>query len=322
MSHGDRKQWNDFVASAPGASFLQSWEWGAFQEAFSISVWRLVTGGGTPQAAALVLQRTLPTGQRWLYVPRGPLFAAQAPAASRADVLQQLQLLGREQRALFVRIEPATVPGGAWRKADHDVQPRHTLVVDVSAPEEQLLENMHAKTRYNIRLAFRKGVRVRFSEAAADVEAFLHLSRQVTGRAQFRFHPDEYYRVMQRVLSPAGRLVLAVAEAGSEILAVHILITFGDTVTYVHGASSSTQRELMAPHLLQWESMRWARARGCKQYDFFGVVPQSPDHPWAGITRFKAGFGGRRVSYVGAYDLVLNATGYWLYAAARRLSRL
>jgi lipid II:glycine glycyltransferase (peptidoglycan interpeptide bridge formation enzyme) len=123
---------------------------------------------------------------------------------------------------------------------------------------------------------------------------------------------------------------LALAEHHGKVLAAHILISFGRTVTYAHGASSSERRELMAPHLLQWASIMRAKEQGFSQYDFFGVAPvpsrvltavsaRTSPHPWAGITRFKEGFGGQRVSFPGAYDFAVGSVGYWLYALAHKL---
>jgi peptidoglycan pentaglycine glycine transferase (the first glycine) len=345
VTERDRGVWNRFVQRSPDGSFLQSWEWGEAQRAFGVPVWRLAAWDRERlTGVALVVERTMPSGRRWLYIPRGPLWQSPRLEAQSPNIFDHVVTLAKEQRALFVRTEPAREPGRAWRKADHDVQPRHTLVIDLKRLGDQLLGDMHVKTRYNIHLAKRKGVSVRFSRALEDVELFLQLSREVSGRSSFRFHPDDYYRSLLRVLggdvspdSPAARAELGVAECEGEALAAHVLVSFGDTVTYVHGASSSRKRHVMAPHLLQWESIKRAREHGFAHYDLYGVAPPSPTggrtagqgpralagapHPWAGITRFKEGFGGRSVGYPGAYDLVLDRFGYWLYSAARRLRR-
>ncbi|MBI4022521.1 MAG: peptidoglycan bridge formation glycyltransferase FemA/FemB family protein [Candidatus Andersenbacteria bacterium] len=365
MPQLDSETWDVFVARAPGGSFLQSWGWGEVQRRFGVSIWRLAEWRGAELvAAALVLKRPVPSGQGWLYVPRGPLTDGAGEVEIGNALQNQLTAKAREQRAIFVRVEPpAAVPAGGaaenklsglglgsgWQKADHDVQPRNTLVVDVRPSDEEMLAAMHPKTRYNIGLARRHGVTVRFSQEAADLDSFLRLGRDVAARSVFRFHPDDYYWSLWRVLSggtsstpgvdgetpgvfpvPRAVLELAVAEHEEDVLAVHLLVSFGDTVTYVHGASSSRRRGLMAPHLLQWESMRRTKARGFRYYDFFGIAPPFAEatggkppgdpHPWVGITRFKEGFGGQRVSYPGAYDFVLNSLTYWLYNAARRLS--
>lgn len=331
-----RAQWNQFVNSVPGGSFLQSWEWGAMQEKLGVPYWRLaVESDGKVEIGALVLKRQLPWGKSWLYVPKGPAFAPPTGGATAGkpltSILQQVIDLAQREGVVFVRIEPHFAPPSGWQKATNDVQPRHTLVLDLTKSADELLGEMRAKTRYNIRLAERKGVRVRIGVQEEDLERFLRLSRDVRERSAFHYHPDNYYRAMRAALSPAGAFEIAVAEYAGGGLAVHLLIYFGDTATYVHGASSSTKRELMAPHFLQWESIKRAKEKGYAKYDFWGVGPASHEasqdtdalrHQWAGITRFKEGFGGRRVSYLGAYDYVLEPVWYWTYGTSRKAKGL
>lgn len=303
------------------------------QQSAGLSRWRLVTLAQQQlQGVALVLKRALPGGYSWLYVPRGPVFAGSLPtAAVWLNLEKQLIQLAQTEAAMFVRVEPLwsaaqtqLLQRHQWRGAEHDVQPRHTLLLDLRQTASALLAAMHHKTRYNIRLAEKRGVQVRFSTAPADLETFIRLSYDVEERSVFRYHPPDYYRAMHNALSPSGLFAIAIAELAGTTLAAHILISFGDTVTYVHGASSSHERQSMAPHLLQWASIQWAQAAGKATYDFFGVAPPGApsDHPWAGITRFKESFGGRRVSYLGAYDYVVQPQHYSAFTLARRLRRL
>ena len=326
VNNNDREWWDNFVIDSPYDSFLQSWAWGELQGELGVPYWRLVAEeAGELRAVALVVRREVLWGWCWLYMPRGPVFSELSKvsklSSKEGSVLQgELLELAKNEGAVFVRTEPAAVPRVGWQKADHDVQPAHTLVVDLTKGEEELLAGMHAKTRYNIRLAERRGVRVRFSADEKDLGTFLELAQDVATRSPFRYHGPEHYRAMLKVLAPAGMLTLAVAEYGGRPLAVYILVKFGNTVAYVHGASGSGARNVMAPHLLMWESIRRAKQGGAKHFDFFGVAPPGagPDHPWAGITRFKEGFGGRRENYAGAYDLVRQPGRYAAFNLARR----
>ncbi len=323
--------WNSFVTSVPSGSFLQSWQWGEMQGKLGVPYWRLTEEGEQGiTGAALVVARQMPMGRKWLYVPRGPISKASETSKSSearagfTGLADQLLSLAEQQGAVFIRIEPAEIPtSDGWRKAANDVQPRHTLVLDLTKGEEELLSEMHQKTRYNIRLAEKRGVRIRFSSDPADLDHFLRLSKDVHSRSAFSYHPDHYYRAMSEALSPTQNFEIALAEYEGQALAAHILVSFGDTVTYVHGASSSSQRELMAPHLLQWESIKRAKSAGYRTYDFFGVKPPEADekHSWSGITRFKEGFGGQRITYPGAYDYVLDPVWYWTYSTSRKLRR-
>lgn len=351
----------DWNWSAFSGGFLQSWEWAEVQQRLGAKTWQLVLEADKPlnqlfglqaNAVALVIKRPLPFGRSWLYVPRGPVVYWDIGSAPSEWFLlrEKLAEIAEQERAIFIRIDPAwpeeswgaevaNLRKQGWKKSEREVQPKNTLVLELKKKsEEELLSAMHPKTRYNIRLAERKGVTVRFSSEVTDVDHFLRLSHDVSDRSQFSYHPDEYYRTILEVLGKKdegdflaelnkktrARAEVALAEYEGEVLAAHIVISFHDTTTYAHGASSSKLRELMAPHLLQWETIKRAKADGQYYYDFFGIAPEGAekDHPWAGITRFKLGFGGERVDYIGAYDLVIHPGMYHLSNAARRLKSL
>jgi len=323
----DKVPWDKFVASNGCGSFMQSWGWGDVQQKFGTSIWRVVADqDGDICGVALILKREMPMGRSYLYIPRGPVTEFQISNFKFQMWQEFIVNLAHKEKAVFVRIDPLwkqddELDMSNWRKAEHEVQPKDTLVVDLKMSEDDLLAEMHQKTRYNIRLAERKGVEIRFSRNVKDLDSFLELAREVSARGEFRYHPDLYYRAMHSVLAS---LELAVAEHEGNVLAVHLLVSFGDWTTYVHGASSNSSRDLMGPHLLQWETIRRAKAQGKSTYDFFGVTPADAKshHAWAGIARFKEGFGGRRVSYIGAHDLVLDRSWYAMFTMARRIRHL
>ncbi|MBI1833383.1 MAG: peptidoglycan bridge formation glycyltransferase FemA/FemB family protein [Candidatus Andersenbacteria bacterium] len=329
----DKEKWNQFVFRVPTGSVLQSWQWGQMQELLGTSHWRYVMeDGGTIVGVFLAIQRELPLGRSWLYVPRGPVMQAYEernwPAVQ--DVLTEL---AKKEKAIFVRIDPFleesqkpfflknTSEKSLWRKSEREVQPRHTLILSLQPTEEELLAQMHSKTRYNIRLAQRKEVQIRFSTSLNDIDLFLQLAQEVTKRTGFHYHPDNYYRAMLSVLVPDGMFEVAIAEYKEQPVAVHLMSYAGKTATYIHGASSHAHRSTMAPQLLYWETIRRAKSKGMELYDFFGVAPQdaSADHPWSGITRVKQGFGGTYESYIGAYDFIVSDNMYELFNTTRRV---
>lgn len=322
----DEASWNARVYACAEGSFLQSWQWGEFQRALGTPIWRL----NQPAWFALTLARPLPWGWRWLYVPRGPLSTTPMTHEVVSAAHNALITQARREHAVFIRCDPAWPPAAAarltthgWIKAPRDVQPAATRVVDLTLAEAELLAQLHPKTRYNIQLAERKGVVVEFSQDEKMLESFLRLAGEVETRAAFRYHSPDYYRTMRRVLAPAGMFEMAQASYQHLVLAVHLLIRGGDTFTYVHGASSSHERQAMAPHLLQWRSLQRAKQAGAKRYDLYGVAPLSAtsQHPWAGITRFKEGFGGARHDFMGAYEYVLDPGRYWLYNTGHTLAQ-
>lgn len=313
----DKERWNELVLSAH-MSFLQTWQWGELQKSLGRTFWRYVgEDAGQIKEVALVIKQELPQGFSWLYVPG--VFQISS------ELQKELLRLATQEKALFIRAdfkEESSVPTD-WKKASREVQPKDTLVLDLDKSEEELLAEMHHKTRYNIRLAGKRGVTTRFSTDVKDVEIFLDLARRVTGRSEFSYHPDAYYRKLLDVLGKEGMAEIAIAEHEGQPLAAHIMLYAGEGATYVHGASSQEKREVMAPQLLYWETIRRAKAKGLKTFDLYGVAPEDagPNHPWAGITRVKMGFGGKRVTYAGAYDLVTKPILYPLFHLARKLLR-
>jgi peptidoglycan pentaglycine glycine transferase (the first glycine) len=330
--------WDARLAAAPGGHVLQSWAWGELKARFGWRAQRVAVGN----ACAQVLYRPLPGGLGSLaYVPKGPA-ADPADGAALQALLAAIRPLARRQRAICLKAEPACLPPpGAGKGTNADlagrlralgfrpspqaIQPRRTLLVDLDADPEELLGRMKQKTRYNIRLAGRKGVAVRAGDEA-DLPAFYRLMEVTAGRDGFGIHTYEYYQAAHRLFVPPGRGRLLLAEYEGQLLAGLVVLAFGDTACYMYGASSDEQRNLMPTYLLQWQAMLWAKEQGCCTYDLWGVPDEDletleaeftrrHDGLW-GVYRFKRGFGGRLVRTPGAWDLVYAPLRYRLYTLA------
>ncbi|HHS97479.1 MAG TPA: peptidoglycan bridge formation glycyltransferase FemA/FemB family protein, partial [Chloroflexi bacterium] len=207
------------------------------------------------------------------------------------------------------------------------IQPRRTLVVDLSGTEEEVLARMKQKTRYNVRLAARKGVVVR-EGTEADLPAFNRLMAITGARNRFGVHSPAYYERAFHLFVPRGWARLLIAEVEGEPVAALMAFALGRRSWYFYGASGDAHREKMPTYLLQWEAMRWARSLGCTEYDLWGVpdadleqleaeFTHRRDGLW-GVYRFKRGFGGKLVRTVGAWDRPLRPLLYRLYALAVR----
>ena len=334
---------DNFVGSMVKSQFLQSWEWGEFQQSLGRKIWRLgVLDSQSLVASALVIKHNLPLGRNYLYCPRGPIFETKNQGLKTKnyldELLEKIIEIAKQENSLFVRIEPPVEKSNELNLkslvATQFVQPKDTLTLDLSKSEEQLLSEMHPKTRYNIRLAEKKGVTVRIG-VKEDFEKFWQLNQETASRDSFKTHPRNYYQKMLEVLSP-DFLKLFLAEYEGKVLVVNLVIFFGDTVTYLHGASSNEYRNLMAPHLVQWRQILEGKKLGFKCYDMWGVLPlktqqattentegaeHTEHHSWQGLTRFKRGFGGQEINYIGTYDLILNSFWYNMYKIGRRFLR-
>jgi len=206
-----------------------------------------------------------------------------------------------------------------------DINPHATVLLDLTKSEERLLAEMHPKTRYNIHLAGKKDLKI---ENIKDCKILLDLMKSAGKKDGFHLHPENHY---QRVLESAISTQLVVYWQNQPI-ATAVFIGFGDTFTYLFGAADYDTRYLKAACLLQWRGIQLGKQFGHKYYDFFGIAPgarnQAGDynyddrHKYAGITKFKMGFGGEVVVSPGTFDLVLNKYWYKIYCALRRLRRL
>ncbi|MCR4314356.1 MAG: peptidoglycan bridge formation glycyltransferase FemA/FemB family protein [Candidatus Uhrbacteria bacterium] len=316
----DRNSWNQFVLEHGPRSgrFLQSWEWGEFQQEVGEKVRReeMVDGGEVVGVAQWLDRRAIDVVQ-YAYCPKGPVLRK---GTERTEGLKGLR--GK----IFLRIEPDESSLLPLCVKSIDLSPAHTRITDLCATEDELLAGMHSKTRYNIRLAQKREVKVKM--VSSDFEAVWKLFEQTSSRGQFRLHRRGYYeKMLALLLDGECRAFLATASHEGNLLAANVMIDFGDTRTYLHGASSNTYRSLMGPYLLHWELMRDAKARGFTSYDWWGVAPPEPSsiptspHPWTGLSRFKRGFPGVESVSPGTYDLVLKPFAYHLYQFGRSLVR-
>jgi lipid II:glycine glycyltransferase (peptidoglycan interpeptide bridge formation enzyme) len=325
--------WDNFVQAHPHAHLLQTSRWAELKRAYG---WR-AQAAQVGAAGALVLLRPLPLGFSLGYVPRGPLADWNNPAGLEA-LLRELDQIARARRAVCLKLEPdlpdtpaaaRQLAGLGLRPSPHTVQPSRTLVVDLSGSETEVLARMKPKTRYNIGLAPRKGVTARPAAGPADLEAFAALLAETGARDRFAVHAPDYYRRAYQLFQPAGQCELFLAEWQGQALAGVMAFALGRSAWYFYGASSTRERNRMAPYLAQWEAMRWARARGALTYDLWGVpdedepvleaeFEQRHDGLW-GVYRFKRGFGGRLARTVGAWDRVYQPALYQAYLAYLRL---
>jgi lipid II:glycine glycyltransferase (peptidoglycan interpeptide bridge formation enzyme) len=326
-------EWESFVEQHPQAHILQTAAWGELKAGFGWSVIRISVEPDAGRAiGAQMLFRRLPLGYSLAYIPKGPLAAGDEEGPldfhgkAWEEMWREVDRICHQEKAIFLKVEPdlleeqiCQIPKG-FLSSPHAIQPQRTILVDLSGSEEDILGRMKQKTRYNIRLAQKKGVRVVASE---DSDLFYRLM-QITGdRDRFGIHSQAYYRRALDLFKYQESCQLLVAEFEGEPLAALMVFARDKRSWYFYGASASRNRELMPTYLLQWEAMRWARGRGCNQYDLWGVpdVPverleaqfdQRSDGLW-GVYRFKRGFGGVLSRAAGPWDRVYQPALYRLY---------
>lgn len=318
--------WEAFIARHPNAHLLQTPAWGQLKASFG---WTFSLIKHEDSGALVLFRRVFP-GFKLAYVPMGPV--GELSAALLSDIAE----VCRSKQAFMVKFEPdhtwdSTMIEQLARigltQSPQTIQPVRTIRIDLQGDEEDILMRMKSKTRYNIRLAARKGVDVR---SWSDVQSFSEMMDETADRAEFGAHSRSYYRKAYELFNPNGECELLVAEFEALPVAAIMVFKRGSRAWYFYGASRSLHRDKMPTYALQWEAMRWARARGCTSYDLWGV----PDHPeveleahftershglW-GVYRFKRGFGGEVTRTIGAWDHILDPLRYRIYHLAFRLS--
>jgi len=314
----NQKIWNDFVTEhgPRSGAFLHSWEWGEYLLSMGDHVRRLgLHQKDKLEAVACLIENQLPAGKKNLYCPRGPIASALWYVG---DLVQSLEQYTQDQGAMFIRfdcpVEGSGKLSGSRFVKTVTIQPKQTLQLDLSKDAERLLAEMHHKTRYNIRLAAKKEIKIEVLGADQFDQAW-PVFEQTAERDKFRLHDQDHYKQMIKSLGSMMRLVVAKHE--NEIIAAVIMIDFAGVRTYLHGASSNKHRNLMAPYAIHWHEIQDAIKQGYEYYDFWGVSDTNP--AWKGITRFKRGFGGTEIEYPGTFDYVINKPQYLLYKIARRL---
>jgi lipid II:glycine glycyltransferase (peptidoglycan interpeptide bridge formation enzyme) len=310
---------------------LQSWGWGEFRKQTGVAVERL----GFYEEGKLVngLQvsfHPLPViGKTAGYVPKGFM--------PDEDQLAALKKLGQQHNALFIKLEPnVSRPAAAAdtdhetvRKflTDHNCRPgrplftRHTFELDLAADEETLFANLSSKTRYNVRLAQKKGVTIFENTTQEGLDVYLNILKETTARQGFYAHGPEYFQKMWDVLGNTGMMRILNAVYENKVLVSWIVFVFNGVMYYPYGASIREHRDVMASNLMMWEVIRLGKKEGCAKLDMWGSLGPEPNtkDPWYGFHRFKEGYGGTLMEFVGTYDYVLDPMMYQLFQAADSL---
>ena len=373
-----KEKWNNFVLENNGL-FLQSWEWGEFQKSLGRKIWRLgdcenwaalVVKHNLPLGKNYLYCPGGPISNSKFKIQNSKL------QVKIQKFLDDIRNIAEQEKSIFLKIEPFwesnnvfchPEPREAGRRISmstcDEILPPHqvrgqneiikdkliksdggqriekTLVLDLEKPEEQLSAEMKQKTRYNIKVAEKHGIKTRVSESLEkDFEDFWRLMKGTAKRNKIKIHPKIHYEKLFSVchsrpasvipakagiqygVSSSGnpeelQIELFLAEYQNKIIAANIVAFFGDKAAYLHGASDYEYRNLMAPYLLQWEQIKEAKNRGCQVYDFWGIDEQK----WPGITRFKTSFGGKEIKYVGAWDYVFDKKWYWIYKNIKKI---
>lgn len=305
---------------------LQSWEWGEFREKTGVKVVR-------KSGSQITIHKIPYTPWNVGYCPKGKM-----PTQQQTSILSKV---ARENNCIFIKVEPKVEVG--LQHIAYSLQKmqelgfvegrplftKYNFVLDAQPSEDRLMASFKPKTRYNIRLAEKKGVTVEIDNSEQAFEKYLSLTEETTRRQGFYAHSPQYHSTMWKILgnnqapNSNNQLTahLLVAKYQNEIITTWILFKFKDTLYYPYGASTREHREVMANNLVMWEAIRIAKKWGLLYLDMWGALgpDADPKDPWYGFHTFKLGYYGRPVEYMGTWDYVDKPVLYKIYRAAERL---
>jgi len=300
-----RDKWNKLVRHP-----LQAWEWGEFRRKTGVEVVRY----GIFNNGRLVEPVTITIHQ----IPHTPWTVGYLPKGGRPtrELREGLRRVAERYHCVYIKLEPKVEVGKRWDKTGlvpgRPLFTKYNFVLDTTKSEEELRKQLKQKTRYNIGVAEKKGVQVTRDNSKGAFEEYLKLTKETTKRQGFYAHSEKYHRLMWATLGEKrandGGLTAEIMTAKYEgrIITTWILFTLNDTLYYPYGASSREHREVMANNLIMWEVIKLARTRELKYLDMWGALEPNPNKndPWYGFHKFKEGYGGRLVEYVGSWDFV------------------
>ncbi len=338
----DVNTWNKVIEIFPNSHFLQTSLWADVKRENGWEPFYLLWKGleGNIIAGTLILERTVKLINlipvKVHYCPKGPLLKT-IDNDEISEVIKGLQAFSKNRKGIFIKIDPDFVSEiqteyianisslnyypeflellkrNNWIESKDQIQFRNTIIIPLDKPEEEILMDMKQKTRYNIRLSERKGVKVRVGNKS-DFEELFRLYAVTALRDNFVIRSKRYYLSLWERFFEAGLCEPIIAELDEEILAAVIIYFYSGKAYYVYGMSSEKNRNLMATYLLQWKAIQIAKDKKCKMYDFWGApdVLNENDRMW-GVYKFKLGFGGVFLRTVGAWDFPSNKVAYLIY---------
>jgi lipid II:glycine glycyltransferase (peptidoglycan interpeptide bridge formation enzyme) len=303
---------------------IQSWQWGEFRKSLGIPLLRYgIFKEGRLTRAFQISFHQIPLINKFVgYLPKGPF-----PDSEMAQALEQIS---EQQNCVFIKTEPdieitANHPiDRRFKKALRPLFTKYNFVLDLSPSEEDLLKNMHQKTRYNIKVALKKGVQVEIRDDREALQTYLKLYFDTTRRQGYFGHNENYHTKVFETFSQNSQVKFVIASFQNIPLTAWMLLIFKDKLYYPYGGSSHLHRDVMSSNLVAWEAVKLGKNLGLREFDMWGALgpDADPKDSWFGFHRFKQGYGGRLVEYLGSFDLVANAPLYYAFNSVDKFTKV
>jgi lipid II:glycine glycyltransferase (peptidoglycan interpeptide bridge formation enzyme) len=324
----NKDQWETFLQNCTEKTFLQSWNWGDFNEATGNKIWRFGIYNNEKLIATALVVKILARRGTFLFIPHGPVLMSGLKSKDKKEILELILLhlrnIAKEEKASFIRISPLFLANeeneNIFTELNFRQAPMHassyeaTWKLDLLPPDEDLVHKMRKTTRYLIRKASENpDISTEKSESLESVASYQQLNKAVAKRQNFAPFSDKHIKNEFEIFAKDKQALFLFGKYKGEIAAGAMIIFWQGIGFYHQAASLGKFAKYSIPYLLQWEAIKEAEGRGCSVYDFWGFTDPKkfPYHPWAGPTLFKMGFGGYKKEYVKTQDFVLS-NKYWI----------
>ena len=311
----DKNVWESFVLSRKPESFLHSWNWGETNRLTGEKIYRLgLYEGSKLVGVCLLIKQKAKRGPHFI-IPGGPLLDWSNRLLVRFFI-KSIKELGAREHVWFIRIRPEYLDGEKGRNLFHKLgfkpaamhlHAENTWVLDITKSEGELLMGMRKGTRYLVRKSMASGLTMEDTKDPKKSGLLKKLQDETSERHGFVGFSEKLFEAQLETFGNDNQAKLFICKKGKTPLVAAIIIFYGDYAYYHHSASSEKSREVPASYLLQWYVIKEAKKRGCKYYNFWGIAPTDDQgHRFAGVTLFKKGFGGERIDWIHAQDLVIS----------------
>lgn len=301
---------------------LQSWEWGNFRKQTGVLVTRLIEADKKKNLEAYqITWHKIPKTNKWIgYVPKSNFPSKEA--------IEEIKLEAKKRGAIFVKFEPNVKLGEevAYQPKEFFVYgkplfTKYTFVLNLEPNEQELFAKLNQKTRYNVRLATKKGVKILLDNSEKAFEDYWRLTEETTKRQGFYAHTKDYHEKMWKEMTSSGMGQLFKAVYQGETLSMWMVFALNSKLYYPYGASSTKHKDVMANNLLMWEVIKYGKKMKCTEFDMWGSLGNDPDKndSWYGFHKFKQGYGGELVEFMGTFDLVIDPLWYKVYLYGEKI---
>lgn len=314
-------EWEKLVAENPASGFPQSFMWADFKNMMGWKTYKIGLLEDKQLVGGAIIQKfSYSKTKNFLYIPEGPILPYGEKKAEEMfhklmGEIDKIADFKGEQLTTHLRIDPRLTETpdyfSKFMKAPLNMEPRNTLMIDLTLSKEELLKQMKPKGRYNIKVAERSNVEIEIDNSQTGINNLLSLYRQTAQRNEFEGKSESYFKHLIPHVEKNGCGEVFTAFIEGEPIASVLVIFYGDRATYFYGGSSDKHKEKMAPYLLHWEVMKYAKKKGFKEYDLWGISPEGDkEHMWYGLTQFKKKLGGNPLQFIGSYDHMYNQKSY------------